>query len=255
MQITTYNIIDKMPVYLWRAIPAQITVTGIEDTSGTWVFLLDNDWIDGALVVGIVTVENGNLIVTLDDLDNAYLANAINGKEKIQCKGTLTNAVNQCYIMTVIVQNRTTLQAPPEPLPPTRVFVKTVNGESGVVVLDATDVGALGNLGKDVVSLESSTFTPEYSKVYSLTLTSDTAITFNTELQNKIIDFELHIAQGNTAYNVTWPNGLKWGDDEGKFSSSNNDPDIITANTLYAFTVRNVFGLKTLINLAYTQEL
>lgn len=141
MQTATYNIIDKIPVQLWRAVPAQITITGIEDTSGTWVFLLDNDWKDGALVVGNVTAENGNLVVSLLDLDNQYLANAINGKEKIQCKGTLTNAVNQCYLISITILNRTVNNAP-APTPATSYYTKA---QTDTLLAEKADESELSN--------------------------------------------------------------------------------------------------------------
>ena len=157
--------------------------------------------------------------------------------------------------MTVIVQNRTTLEAPPEPLPPTSTFVKRVNGKTGVVVLDATDVGALSAIGKEVIELASSTFAPAYNVIYTYTLTGNTTIAFNVQEDlTRAIEFELHIRQGNTAYNVTWPNGLKWSDSAGKYSVNNPVPAINTANTLFNFTVRIING-RILINLAYSEEL
>lgn len=452
MQKSIYNIKDKSSVILWRALPVELEITGIDDISGNWRFLLDNNWVDGAIITGTITKSEGKLIVNIDNLDNNYIFSAINGKSQLDCFATLTNDVNKCFLIPITILNRTTNTAP-APTPATSYYTKletddkfstktqlnnlssTVYGDienlaenywtkqetaeaianvqtmdivvvqqlppvaeaheytiylapatqtetgnyydeyllingafekigstaidlsnyverqelanylqktggvittlkllkdentplftfnngttlygyagllfystysnhthlvttaqttiqndtlalsgktrlrlvsnsnnllynehaqntaGGICVLDANGnlivPGILSTSGKDLVQLQSATFAPENGKIYSLTLTGNTTLTLNTSSQNNVIDFELHLVQGNTAYNVTWPNGIKWGDDEGVFSSSNQEPDITTANTEYAITGR-IVGNKILMNLAYTQEL
>lgn len=123
MQTATYNIIDKTPVILWRALPVQITITGINDISGDWVFLLDKDWVDGAIINGVVNKVDNNIVVTIDLLDNNYIATAISGKPLLECFGTLTDGTNQCYLIPINIQNRTVNTAP-APTPATSYYTK-----------------------------------------------------------------------------------------------------------------------------------
>lgn len=254
MQTATYNIYQRNRISLWRALPTQLTISGIDDISGTWKFYIDNNWVDGALITGAVSTDENDLIISINNLENAYLANAINGKPEIQCNATLTNENDQCYVFQILIKNRTTLDAPPEPAPQTKVFVKTVNGESGVVVLDASKVGALSNAGKEIIELENTTITPAYNVIYELELNADATLTITGLEAGKAVDFQLNIIQGATPFNVTWPNGIKWGDNEGKFSANNEAPDINTANTVFGFTGR-IRGNRILMNLALIQEM
>lgn len=123
MQTATYNIIDKTPVILWRALPVQLTITGINDISGDWVFLLDKDWVDGAIINGVVTKVDNNIVVTIDLLDNNYIATAISGKPLLECFGTLTDGTNQCFLIPINIQNRTVNTAP-APTPATSYYTK-----------------------------------------------------------------------------------------------------------------------------------
>ena len=54
MQTADFRIGSGGGVALWRGIPAQIEISGIEDTSGDWLFLVDDDFADGAILSGTV---------------------------------------------------------------------------------------------------------------------------------------------------------------------------------------------------------
>lgn len=141
MQTATYNIIDTTPVILWRALPAQITITGINDISGDWVFLLDKDWVDGAIIAGEITKDNNNIIVTIDMLDNNYIATAISGKPVLECKGTLTDGQNQCFLIPINIQNRTVNTAP-APTPATSYYTKA---QTDTLLAEKADESALSD--------------------------------------------------------------------------------------------------------------
>lgn len=123
MQETTFNIFENTPIALWRAIPSQITITGISDLSGEWQFLLDNNWIDGAILTGAVSADGANLVVNMQTFDNSYVASAIKGKQALQCTATLTNG-SDVYLIPVIIKNRTTLEAP-QPSPINTYYTKS----------------------------------------------------------------------------------------------------------------------------------
>lgn len=141
MQTATYNIIDKTPVILWRALPVQLTITGINDISGDWVFLLDKDWVDGAIITGEITKDNNNIIVTIDLLDNNYIATAISGKPLLECFGTLTDNVNQCFLIPINIQNRTVNTAP-APTPATSYYTKA---QTDTLLAEKADESALSD--------------------------------------------------------------------------------------------------------------
>ena len=105
MQKSTYNIKDKSSVILWRALPVELEITGIDDIAGNWRFLLDNNWVDGAIITGVVTKSEGKLIVNINNLDNNYIFSAINGKSQLDCFATLTNDDNKCFLIPVTILN------------------------------------------------------------------------------------------------------------------------------------------------------
>ena len=141
MQTATFNIIDKTPVILWRALPVQITITGIKDISGDWVFLLDKDWVDGAIINGVVTKVDNNIVITIDMLDNNYIATAISGKPLLECFATLTDNVNQCFLIPINIQNRTVNTAP-APTPATSYYTKA---QTDTLLSAKADESALGD--------------------------------------------------------------------------------------------------------------
>ena len=82
-------------VALWRGIPAQITIAGIEDVSGDWLFLVDNDYADGVILSGTVAASGETLVVTLENMNTVELAAAIDGKPTPQCRATLTDGLSR----------------------------------------------------------------------------------------------------------------------------------------------------------------
>lgn len=131
------------------------------------------------------------------------------------------------------------------------------NNRKNIEVLDWDGnlwiAGNLSTAGKQNITLNSLTaLAPKDNKIYKYTLSADSELTIDTTAltASNTVDFELHLLQGATAKAVTWPAGIKWGEN-GVFKASNTAPTINEANTLYAFSIR-WNGSKLLINLAYS---
>ena len=106
MQTASYTVNSGGGVALWRGIPAQITISGIEDVSGDWLFLVDNDFSDGVILSGTVAADGGDLVVTLSEMNTVELAAAIQGRGLLQCRATLTDGASRVYIIPFTVRNR-----------------------------------------------------------------------------------------------------------------------------------------------------
>ena len=115
MQLINYTIDAGLPLSLWRGIPAQLTLKGIPETSGDWLFLIDTDWVDGVILSGTVTAEGRDLIVTLADMHTAELAHAIQGKEAIAARATLTDSTSRVYLIPLTIRNRA-IEGTPTPV-------------------------------------------------------------------------------------------------------------------------------------------
>lgn len=106
MQTASYTVNSGSGVALWRGIPAQITISGIEDVSGNWLFLVDNDYADGVILSGTVAANGENLVVTLAEMNTVELTAAIQGRATLQCRATLTDGTSRVYIVPLTVRNR-----------------------------------------------------------------------------------------------------------------------------------------------------
>ena len=106
MQTATYNITAGGTISLWRGIPVQITISGVEDVSGDWIFLVDNDYADGVILSGTVAADGENLVVTLENMNTVELTAAIQGRQTLQCRATLTDGTSRVYIVPLTVRNR-----------------------------------------------------------------------------------------------------------------------------------------------------
>lgn len=106
MQTEVFSVSSGVGVTLWRGIPAEITVAGIEDVSGDWLFLVDNDNSDGAILSGTVAAADGALVVTISNMDTVELAAAIQGRQFLQCRATLTDGTSCVYLIPLTIRNR-----------------------------------------------------------------------------------------------------------------------------------------------------
>lgn len=74
MQTTQYAIHSGRGITLWRGIPAQIEISGVEDTSGSWLFLADNDFSDGVVLSGTVAaLQKRTSIDRLGELNRVHI--------------------------------------------------------------------------------------------------------------------------------------------------------------------------------------
>lgn len=107
MQTANYTVNSGGEVALWRGIPAEITVSGIADVSGNWLFLVDNNFADGVVLSGTVAASGETLVVTIAEMNTVELKNAINGKPLLdKCRATLTDGVSRVYLIPLVIRNR-----------------------------------------------------------------------------------------------------------------------------------------------------
>ena len=123
MQTATYTVNSGGGIALWRGIPAQITISGVEDTSGDWLFLVDNDLADGVILSGTVAADGETLVVTLENMNTVELAAVINGKPNLQCRATLTDGTSSVYFVPLTVINRA-MDGQPPPTPVSEYYTK-----------------------------------------------------------------------------------------------------------------------------------
>lgn len=143
MQELSYNVINGGNISMWRDIPATITITGVEDTTGTWKLLIDTDFIDGVVLTGNVSVDNNALIAVIEQVNTTELRNAIRGKKSIEAKVTLTNDTNQVYLFPITIKNRG-MEGTPTPIQDYYTKAQTDNKFALKTVVDA-DVANLAN--------------------------------------------------------------------------------------------------------------
>ena len=265
MQTEQYTVNSGGGVALWRGIPAEITISGIEDVSGDWLFLVDNDFSDGVVLSGTVAASGETLVVTLSEMNTVELAAAINGRSLLSCRATLTDGVSRVYIIPITIRNRAVSGTP---TPVAEYYTKaqvdaliaaipaapvqSVNSKTGNVVLSASDVGALPAAGQTITASGVS-ITPAQDAVYRHTLAANDAITVDTTgLASTVqITFELHLVQPASAVTFTLPAGVLWADGDA-FASGNAAPTLDSANTLYCLVFR-WDGTNLLGNLAYSK--
>lgn len=143
MQELSYNVINGGNISMWRDIPATITITGVEDLTGTWKLLIDTDFIDGVVLTGNVSVDNNALVAVIEEVNTTELRNAIRGKKSIEAKATLTNDTNQVYLFPITIKNRG-MEGTPTPIQDYYTKAQTDNKFALKTVVDA-DVANLAN--------------------------------------------------------------------------------------------------------------
>ena len=237
------------PIFLWRAIPAQITVSGLEDTSGDWVFLVDSEWSGSVLLSGTAVAEGEKLIVTLPDMNTVELARAIQGKELLQCRATLTDSTSRIYLIPLTIRNRV-IEGTPVPV---AEYYTRAQVDAMIAGITAEDVGALSASGPEIAALEGTAISIAAGKVWRHTLAAGEVFTFDTSglTATRQVTGEVHIIQPATAVSFTLPAGILW-ESDGAFASGNDAPDFSTGSTLYALVFR-WDGSAILGNLAYTK--
>lgn len=280
MQTVTFDITAKPPasLVLWRAIPATVTLTNLGDPSGDWKCIVTaGTWDDTMLLTGTVVAGTapGALTVTFAAMDSEPLAAAIKGSATLSCVATLTDSVSRVLLIPLCIRNRATDVQPPPP--PSQTYVNSINGETGDVELDASDVGAVpapaeaGTPGKLLTETPSgpawlaidwsrepaaagTAIAPVAGTIYRHTAAAGDVFTFDTSgLGTKIADFELHLTQPSAAVAVTLPAGIKW-EADGVFSAENDAPDLSTGGQCYILTFRWT-GSALLGNLAGAEVL
>lgn len=272
MQTANYTVNSGGGVALWRGIPAELTISGIEDTTGDWLFLVDNDYADGVVLSGTVAASGENLVVTLAEMNTVELAAVINGKPTLQCRATLTDGASRVYLIPLTIKNRA-VEGTPTPvaeyytkaqidamiagqidLDYTSVTNKPqINGHTLTGDQTAADLGLLSAEGMPVVTLgeAASTITPREGIVYFRALQANDSFAFSTAGLTAAWQktAELHLLQPATAVAFTLDSAnLKWGDGV-VFKSANSAPLFNEANTFYIITVR-WDGRELLANLA-----
>ena len=231
-----------VPLFLWRAIPTQLTIRGVEDTSGDWIFFVDSDRVDGAVLTGSVTAEGENLTVTLADMNTAELAGAIKGRDTLPCRATLTDGTSRIYSIPLTILNRA-LGETPTPAP--EYYTKARIDE----IIAGLQPGA------EIVTLDGPEITFAPKKVFRHTLAAGEVFTFDTSglSAGRQIACEVHFIQPSTAVSFTLPSGILW-EADGVFSAENDPPDFSAGGMLYAVVFRWT-GSAILGNLAYAEAL
>ena len=272
MQKENFVVNSGSGVALWRGIPAQITISGVEDVSGDWLFLVDNDFSDGVVLTGTVAADGETLVVTLENMNTSELAAAIDGKPTLQCRATLTDGASRVYIIPLTVRNRA-IEGTPTPVAEYYTKAQIDAIIAGQIELDyttvtnkpqingvtlsgnksAADLGLLSAAGQTITA-SGAAITPAHDVVYRHTLAANDAITIDTTgLSSSVqVTFELHLVQPATAVTFTLPAGVLWADGD-SFASGNAAPTLDTANTLYCLVFR-WDGANLLGNLAYGRE-
>lgn len=272
MQTANYTVNSGGGVALWRGIPAQITISGVEDVSGDWLFLVDNDNADGVILSGTVAADGENLVVTLENMNTVELAAVIQGRDTIQCRATLTDGTSRVYLIPLTVRNRA---VDGTPTPVAEYYTKAqidamiagqidldyssvtnkpqINGVTLAGNKSAEDLGLLSAAGQTITA-SGAAITPAHDAVYRHTLSANDEITISTAGFTSAVQvtFELHLVQPATAVTFTLPAGVLWADGD-TFASGNAAPTMNTANTEYCLVFR-WDGASLLGNLAYSRE-
>ncbi len=244
MQTVEYIIEDPerpAPLLLWRAVPAQITFRGPEDMSGNWTFLVDSEWNGTVLLTGTAVAEGTDLTVTLPDMNTAELAAAMQGKELLQCRATLTDGTSCVYLIPLTIRNRAVAGTP---TPVSQYYTRSQIDEF---------ISGLRPKGNEIVETTVA-LVPSAGGVYAHTLAAGDVLSFDTSgLGARQADFELHLTQPSTAVTFTFPAGIKW-EDSGVFSAENAAPDLSEGGQCYILTFRWT-GSALLGNLAGAEVL
>ncbi|MBQ7694553.1 MAG: hypothetical protein IJI85_10275 [Clostridia bacterium] len=249
MQLITYTIDAGLPLSLWRGIPAQITLKGLPDVSGDWLFLIDTDWIDGVVLSGSVTASGSDLVVTLSETNTVELAHAIQGREAIPARATLTDSTSRVYLIPLTIRNRA-IEGTPTPV--ANYYTKP-QIDALIAGITAEDVGALSASGPEIAALEGTSIALAEGKVFRHTLAAGEVFTFDASglTATRQVTGEVHLIQPATAVSFTLPAGILW-EADGAFASGTDAPDFSTGSTLYALVFR-WDGTNILGNLAYTK--
>ena len=272
MQTAEFRIGSGGGIALWRGIPAQISISGIEDLSGGWGFLVDNDLADGVVLSGTVAADGETLVVTLENMNTVELAEAIQGRSILQCRATLTDGTSRVYLIPLTVRNRA-IEGTPTPVAEYYTKAQIDAIISGQIDLDytsvtnkpqingvtlagnksAADLGLLSAAGQTITASGVS-ITPAHEGVYRHTLAANDEITIDTAglAATVQVTFEVHLIQPATAVTFTLPAGVLWADGDA-FASGNAAPTMNTANTEYCLVFR-WDGASLLGNLAYSRE-
>lgn len=242
MQTASYTVNSGGGIALWRGIPAQITISGIEDVSSNWLFFVDNNFADGVILSGSVAADGENLVITLDEMNTIELKNAINGKPLLdKCRATLTDGVSRVYIIPLVIRNRA-IEGTPTPV--AEYYTKAQ--------IDAlVTVSASGQ----TITASGVSIAPAQDAVYRHTLAANDTITIDTTgLASTVqVTFEVQLVQPATAVTFSLPAGVLWADGD-SFASGNTAPILDTANTLYCLVFR-WDGANLLGSLAYSKAI
>ena len=271
MQKENFVVNSGSGVALWRGIPAQITISGIEDMVGDWLFLVDNDNTDGVILSGAVAADGETLVITLAEMNTVELAAAIDGRSVLQCRATLTDGTSRVYIVPLTIRNRAVSGTP---TPAAEYYTKAqvdamisgqidldyasvtntpqINGVALAGNKSAEDLGLLSSAGQAIIASGVSII-PAQDGVYRHELAANDAITIDTTgLSSSVqVTFELHLVQPATAVTFTLPAGVIWANGDA-FASGNAAPTMNTADTLYCLVFR-WDGANLLGNLAYSK--
>lgn len=205
MKLITYTIDAGLPLTLWRGIPAQLTLKGLPDTSGDWLFLIDCNWIDGVIISGTVTAEGSDLIVTLADMHTVELAHAIQGHEAITARATLTDSTSRVYLIPLTIRNRAVEGTP---VPVSEYYTKS-QIDALIAGITPESIGAVSVEGLELAELTSGVI-PAPGKVYAFAPAEAAEMTFPDPVEGFSNAFRLRIIMPTPAVAVTWPAGLSW---------------------------------------------
>ena len=249
MNTASYTITSGRSLELWRGIPATIEISGIEDVSGDWVFLVDHNWRDGAILSGTVTASGEKLVVTLEEMNTVELAKAISSHDSLLCRATLTDSTSRVYLIPLTVRNRAIEGTPV----PAAEYYTRAQVDAMIAGITAEDVGALSASVPEIVTLTGTAIALAEGKVFRHTLAAGEVFTFDASglTATRQVTGEVHLIQPATAVSFTLPAGILW-ESDGAFASGNDAPDFSTGSTLYALVFR-WDGTNILGNLAYTK--
>ena len=231
MQTASYSVSSGNRIELWRGIPAEIEIAGIENTSGDWLFLIDENWRNGSLLSGTVAASGEKLIVTLEEMNTVELAKAISSHDSLLCRATLTDKTSRVYIIPVTILN---CAVSGTPTPVSEYYTKDdideiiaglqPGGTSDYADLEnkpqinsvtlagnksAAALGLMNYSGMELATLESSTILAP-GKVYAFSPMEAVGMTFPTPIEGSENVFRLRITMPDPAVAVTWPAGLVW---------------------------------------------
>ena len=241
MQTAEFRIGSGGGIALWRGIPAQITISGIEDVSGNWLFLGDNDFADGVILSGTVAAASETLVITLAEMNTVELADAIQGRQTLQCRATLTDGTSRVYMIPLTIKNRA---VDGTPTPVSEYYTKAQ--------VDALIAG-LEQQGDPIVEAGTA-IAPKPCWVYRHTLAENDEITIGTSGLSSSVQFGFELALIQPATPVVeyaLPDNVWW-EKDGVFDPDNPEPAMSEGDTEYRLVFR-WDGANLLGNLAYSK--